>query len=810
MPDAAQYTLALFDTTALGWTVEIPRPSNPSPEPARPLSDTIDDAPTRPAVRPLRSTNYVLAGERPLSRGWPARARDNIRAITLSKEIENSGRAPTHDEQGELLRFIGFGATDLAQNCFPLPGAEGFRDGWQEIGESLAAATTPAEYAALQRATQYAHYTPEPIIRAIWRAVQHLGFTGGRVLEPGMGTGLFFALMPDALRETTRLTGVEYDPITARIARLIHPEARIHCEDYTRTRLGAGFDLAIGNPPFADRIVRGDPTTASLGLRLHDYFIARSISRLRPGGIAVFVTSTGTMDKANRNAREHIAGMADLLGAVRLPEGSMRATAGTDVVIDILVFQRRAEGQVATGPDWMALEELRLDEAHTPEAALDAEDEAEPPGGDAERRHLRRGVIEINEYFAKHPEMVLGTHAQRRGIYGPGLSYTCRPADSARPIEELLDRALAHLPAGVVTGQAPTEDEDVDETTLRAGTAAEGATVKEGSYVSSKGGRLCQIIDGAAVPVEIRRGKGGNGITLRAAKIIGALMPIRDAVREVLRAQASGRPWAHAQIKLRTAYSSFIRYYGPINHTVITTLQDPETGEEREVHRRPNLAHFADDPDCWLVASIEDYDLETGIARKGPIFDQRVVSPPATPLITSAADALAVTLNEVGHVDPERLAELLECEPAEALKQLGTAVFRNPMTEGWETADAYLSGPVRTKLAAAQAAAALDPQYARNVEALLDAQPQDIPPSGITARLGAPWIPTADIETFTSEVMGTETRIFHTAELASWTVDGKPLHRQRRRHIRMGHASAPRRRPAARRAEQCDAADLRH
>ena len=315
MPDAAQYTLGLFDTSALGWTVDIPRATAPSPEPILPVHDSIDD--TRVGIaRPLRGTNYALGGDRPLARGWPARARDNIRAITLSKEIEDSGRAPTRDEQAELLRFIGFSATDLAQSCFPLPGAEAFRDGWQQIGESLVAATTPAEYAALQRATQYAHYTPEPIIRAIWRAVQRLGFAGGHVLEPGMGTGLFFALMPSALREITRLTGIEYDPISARIARLVHPEARVHCEDYTRSRLGGGFDLVIGNPPFADRIVRGDPTTASLGLRLHDYFIARSIGRLRPGGIAVFVSSTGTMDKASQVAREHIAGMADLLGAV--------------------------------------------------------------------------------------------------------------------------------------------------------------------------------------------------------------------------------------------------------------------------------------------------------------------------------------------------------------------------------------------------------------------------------------------------------------------------------------------------------------
>jgi N12 class adenine-specific DNA methylase len=777
MPDAAQYTLGLFDSTAIGWTVEIPRSSNPIPAAAMPARDAADQIPTTPVHRPVLGTNYALAGNRPLARGWAARSRDNIRAITLSKKIEESGRAPTGEEQGELLLYIAFGASELAQNCFPLPGAAGFRDGWQEIGEGLVEATTAAEYAALQRATQYAHFTPEPVIRAIWRAVQHLGFAGGRVLEPGMGTGLFFALMPEALRDHARLTGIEYDPITARIARLVHPEARILCEDYTRCRLGTGFDLAIGNPPFADRIVRGDPTTASLGLRLHDYFIARSISRLRPGGIALFVTSTGTMDKASRVAREHIASMADLLGAVRLPEGSMAATAGTEVVIDILAFQRRAEDQTPSGPAWMALHEVHLEEAEASAESTGTEDlaEADDEEGaphETAPRHLRRGVVEINEYFAAHPEMVLGQHAQRRGIYGPGLSYTCRAADRAISIEALLDHAFARFPTGVVA-ERPTDDEGDDGAgDTRAGTAADGATIKEGSFVKGKDGRLCQIIDGTAVPIDIRAGKSGTGITTRAVKIIQAFMPIRDAVREILRTQASGRPWAQAQIRLRTAYSSFIRYYGPINHTIVTTLKDPETGEEREVHRRPNLVHFADDPDCWLVASIEDYDLETGIARKGPIFDQRVVSPPATPLITSAADALAVTLNEVGHVDPERLAELLDCEPDEALSQLGTAVFRNPIAGGWETADAYLSGPVRTKLAAAEAAAALDPQFARNVEALREAQPKDIPPSGITARLGAPWIPTSDIETFTRDVMRTETRIFHTPELATWSVDG--------------------------------------
>jgi predicted RNA methylase len=298
-----------------------------------------------------------------------------------------------------------------------------------------------------------AHYTPESVVRALWHAAQRLGFAGGSVLEPGMGTGLFFALLPDALRGATQLTGIEYDPVTTRIARLIHPEARVRCEDYTRSNLAGGFDLVIGNPPFADRIVRADPTTSALGLRLHDYFIARSIARLRAGGIALFVSSTGTMDKASTTAREHIASLADLVGAVRLPEGVMHATAGTEVVVDVLVFQRRAEGQMPSGPAWTNLVEIPVergetdtaDEAESEPSLQDAQPDA-TDSGNAERRHLRRGIVQINEYFAAHPEMVLGAHAQRRGIYGPGLAYTCRPQPGAHPSRPFCRRPWTGFP----------------------------------------------------------------------------------------------------------------------------------------------------------------------------------------------------------------------------------------------------------------------------------------------------------------------------------------------------------------------------
>ena len=392
------------------------------------------------------------------------------------------------------------------------------------------------------------------------------------------------------------------------------------------------------------------------------------------------------MDKASTAARAHIASLADLVGAIRLPEGVMHATAGTEVIIDVLAFQRRAEGQMPSGRAWANLVEIAV-----PGDAADAGEEAEsdptPPDapsapaelGDAERRHPRRGVVQINEYFACYPEMVLGTHAQRRGIYGPGLAYTCVPRPGAAPIESLLREALDRLPTAIVTPSVePTATEDEDDAAVSAGTAADGATIKEGSFFIGKGGRLSQIVNGQPVVVAIRQGRGGEGITTRAAKVIRALLPIRDAIRDVLRAQAADRPWAEAQVRLRVAYSAFIRYFGPINHTVITTITDAETGEERETHRRPNLSHFADDPDCWLVASIESYDVETGLARKGPIFSERVIAPPVAPLITSATDALAVTLNETGRVDLDYLADLLERDADAALAELGTGRLPQP------------------------------------------------------------------------------------------------------------------------------------
>jgi N12 class adenine-specific DNA methylase/adenine-specific DNA methylase len=694
-----------------------------------------------------RGQSFFLESDRGLAKGWKQRARDNLAAIRLAAEIEAEDRPATPEEQARLVRFTGFGASDLANAVFRRPGETAFRNGWDEIGAELEDAVSGQDYASLARCTQYAHFTPEFIVRAMWSGLLRLGWRGGRVLEPGIGTGLFPALMPAELRERVHITGVEIDPVTAQIARLLQPRARIVNADFARADLPTAFDLVIGNPPFSDRTVRSDRAYRSVGLRLHDYFIARSIDLLKPGGLAAFVTSSGTMDKADGSVREHIAKSADLVAAIRLPEGSFGADAGTDVVVDILFFRKKRLGETEGDATWLDADEVRL---------ADGDDT----------------VIRVNRWFARHPDYVLGTHAVTSGPFGE--TYTCLP-NPGLDLAHALSEAICLLPEGICDGEPEVIDLDAESSDEAAHHRTDNLAIREGSYFIAPNTALMQIVDGTPVTVPVRKGRSSDGVPEKHARIIRKLIPIRDAVREVLKAQEFDRPWKPAQVKLRIAWSNFVRTFGPINTTVVSTSEDAETGEVRETHRRPNLQPFIDDPDCWLVASIEDYDLETDTARPGPIFTERVIAPPSAPIITSAADALAVVLNERGHVDIDHIAELLHADAETVIADLGDAIFRDPETGSWQTADAYLSGQVRDKLKAGEAAAALDPAFERNVRALVDVQPADLGPSDITARLGAPWIPAADVVTFVKETMGADIRIHHMPELASWTVEARQL-----------------------------------
>ncbi|RWF83128.1 N-6 DNA methylase [Mesorhizobium sp.] len=757
------FTIDLFGNTALssglglgvtafatGFDADPDQDDDPPPTAPAPAAPVATAARPPARDRRERGLNFHLVGDRGLARGWKARARDSIEAIRLAAEIEQEQRPATGAEQERLIRFTGFGASELANGVFRRPGAIDFRDGWKEIGAELEDAVGEADYASLARCTQYAHFTPEFIVRAIWAGLLRLGWPGGRVLEPGIGTGLFPALMPEELRGVSHVTGVELDPVTARIARLLQPRARIVTGDFARTELPARFDLAIGNPPFSDLTVRSDRALRSLGLRLHDYFIVKALRLLKPGGLAAFVTSHGTMDKADSTARETIAKSADLIAAIRLPEGSFRAGAGTDVVVDILFFRKRKAGEPEGDVSWLDLEEIR-------------------PATEEE------GAIRVNRWFARHPAFVLGAHALRRGIYGPDETYTCLPNDG-EDIDAALTAAIDLLPEAFYDGEPDVLDPELEEADDQAtADLPSDLHVREGSYFFDNAHGLMQVVDGQAMAVKVRKGRSSDGVPEKHVRIISKLIPIRDAVREVLKSQELDRPWKEAQVKLRIAWSNFVRAFGPINTTVVSTTEDPETGEVRETHRRPNLQPFLDDPDCWLVASIEDYDLESDTAKPGPIFTERVIAPPAPPVITSAADALAVVLNERGHVDPDHIAELLHRGVDDVIAELGSAIFRDPADGSWQTADAYLSGPIRDKLRTAEAAAALDPAYERNVSALHGVQPADLSPSDITARLGAPWIPATDIVAFVHEMMGAEIRIHHMPELASWTVEARQL-----------------------------------
>ena len=718
-----------------------PEPTPPASPPAMPVAAT-------PIRRTGLRANFYLEGDRGLPSSWKDRARANVAAILVANNVSKQDRPATSKEQAQLIRFTGFGAGELANGMFRRPGEVDFRQGWDDLGSSLQTAVSETEYASLARCTQYAHFTPEFIIRAIWAGLQRMGWRGGRVLEPGIGTGLFPALMPERYRNVAYVTGVELDPVTARIVKLLQPKARIIEGDFARTDLTPIYDLAIGNPPFSDRSVRSDRAYRSLGLRLHDYFIARSIDLLKPGALAAFVTSHGTMDKADTTAREHIAKSADLIAAIRLPECSFRRDAGTDVVVDILFFRKRKAGEPESDQTWLDVDEVC------------------PATGE-------EGAIRINRWFARHPDFVLGAHALTSGPFGE--TYTCRPRDG-EDLEAALAATIDLLPADLYDGEPTPIDIDLeDELGEIVDLQPRDSGIREGSFFLDRSKGLMQMLDGAAVPVTMRKGRSGDGISEKHIRIITKLIPIRDAVREVLKAQETDRPWRDLQVRLRIAWSSFVRDFGPMNHTTVSIQENAETGEVKETHRQPNLAPFRDDPDCWLVASIEDYDLETDTAKPGPIFSERVIAPPAAPTIRSPADALAVVLNERGHVDIDHIAELLHCDPMTVLDELGDEVFRDPADGSWQTADAYLSGAVRTKLAAAQAAAELDPAYERNVRALVDVQPADLRPSDITPRLGAPWIPAADVVAFVKEKMDADIRIHHMPELSSWTVEARQL-----------------------------------
>ena len=644
------------------------------------------------------------------------------------QQVEREHRPATEGERQALACFGGFGA--VALSLFPDPVTGRYKDaGWQALGDELKSLLTTEEYDSAKRTTFNAFYTSRAVIAAMHRAVRRLGVPkGATVLEPGCGTGNFMGQSPGGMN----FIGVEMDSISGRIARVLHPEHDIRIENFRDTKLPDGrLDAVIGNPPFAD--VRLDYRGRKLPL--HDFFLAKSLDALKPGGILALVTSHYTLDKQNAEAREHLAAQADFVGAIRLPSDAFKRE-GTSVVTDIVFLRKRPPGEPAchVDPDWLATGPLRVE-----------------------------GVdVAVNRYFLNHPEQVLGTWSRNDRLYGGEAGYSVTGDGN---LAGRLDQAVGRLPE-----LAPTRAVAAKSQAATAFTPPPPERhITEGSLFIGDDRIIRQVTDGNAEPVTY------CGVLLRTdgtpnARKIGTLIELRDHARRVLRSQNEGWPDSHrdeTRRSLNRVYDRFVAAHGPINKTTFTAAKDGGV-----IRRMPNLVKFREDPDAMLVMALEDYDEVTGKAAKAPIMLRDVVgkSPPITS-VTSAEEGLLVSLDRTGGIDLALISRLYG-KPEEAVTaELGDLIYRDPESNAWQTADAYLSGDVRAKLAHAEAAG---PAYARNAEALRAVQPEDVLPGDIDAGLGAPWIPAADIQAFAAElfrVAPAAVSIGHLKKDAVWSVE---------------------------------------
>ena len=664
-----------------------------------------------------------------IATGEKARAHDIIVAIKTLQTIEREQRPPNTDERSILGRFGGFGA--VALGIFPDPVTGHYKDaGWQNLGNELKSLLSPAEYDSARRTVFSQFFTSPIVMTAMHAALARQGVPAtATVLEAGCGIGNFMAHAPAG----QRFIGVELDSLSGRIARALHPDADIRIENFAATKLPeASVDAVIGNPPFAD--VKLDYRGQKMAL--HDFFIAKSLDALKPGGILAVVTSHFTMDKQNAQVREHLAEKADFLGAIRLPSDAFKREC-TSVVTDIVLLKKRAPGEPAhhADPDWLKAEPIAIEGADIP----------------------------INKYFLNHPEMVLGTFSRRDRLYDAGFSVV-----GNGDLAQQLDAAIRRLPAGPQVFQSDAERPNPPPAPAFVPPPPE-QHVTEGSFFIGHDRVIHQMEGGQAVPVTY------GGTLLKAdgtmtGKRLAALVGLRDHARRVLKSQNEGWPEIHrndARKALNRAYDLFAAAYGPINKTTFS-----ETADGTVIRRMPSLVKFREDPDAMLVCSLEEYDEVTGRAAKAAIMHRDVVGRTSDiTCVASAEEGLLVSLDRKGMVDLPYIATLYGKPEERVITELGDLIYRDPESREWQTADAYLSGNVRAKLAAAVAAG---PSYARNHQALLAVQPEDVLPGDIDANLGAPWIPEHDIRDFAASLFHvgpSAIRIGHLQKDAVWTLD---------------------------------------
>lgn len=645
--------------------------------------------------------------------GAKAKFRANMAAINLLKELEFEGLQASPEQQEVLSRYVGWGGL-----------ADAFdesKDNWKDEFAELYATLSPEEYAAARASTLNAHYTSPTVIRAIYDAVENMGFQTGNILEPSMGVGNFFGMLPESMK-SSRLYGVELDSITGRIAKQLYPKADITVAGFETTDRKDFFDLAVGNVPFGQYQV-SDRAFDKLGFSIHNYFFAKALEQVRPGGVVAFVTSRYTMDAKDSAARKYIAQRADFLGAIRLPNNAFRANAGTDVVSDIIFLQKR-DRPIEIEPDWVHTGIWRN------------------PGANADG-------FAINQYFIDHPEMVLGRQTSESTQYGR-QDFTVAPIEGA-DLAEQLSGAIRNIRGTYAEAELPDlgEDETIVET------IPADPNVRNFSYT---------VVDGELYYRQnsIMTKPDFNATAKERAK---GMVELRDCVQKLISQQMDGfisdETIRQTQAELNTLYDGFTAKYGLINS-------------------RANALAFAEDSSYYLLCSLEELDEDKNLKRKADMFTRRTIrAHEAVTSVDTASEALALSISEKACVDMEYMSKLTGRSQDELINELNGVIFLDPVRGEWQTADEYLSGNVRQKLREAEQAAQDSPGYLPNVEALRQAQPRDLDASEIEVRLGAMWIDPSYIREFMWETFETpfyQQRMIdvdYSAFTAEWNIRNK-------------------------------------
>ena len=670
-------------------------------------SEAETESPIQQLEEMVPAGNFHITDDE-LGQGTPKeKFRANIMAIQLLKKCEDENRNATLEEQEILSRYVGWGG--LADAFDETKAA------WETEYLELKTVLTPEEYAAARASTLNAHYTQPIVIESMYQVLENLGFTKGNILEPSMGVGNFFGMIPENLNQS-KLYGVELDSISGRIAKLLYPDANIQIKGFEKTDYPNDFfDVTIGNVPFGAYKVN-DRQYDRFNFMIHDYFLAKTIDQLRPGGVAALITTKGTMDKASPEVRKYLAERADLLGAIRLPNTAFKANAGTEVSADILFFQKR-DSMTKEMPEWVNL------------------------GSDT-------NGITVNQYFADHPEMILGEMKEVSGPYG--METTCMPIEGA-DLELQLAEAVKNIHGSMVSAvDVETELDEMPES------IPADPNVRNYSYT---------VVDDQ---VYYRVNSLMNQVKMPAATAerVKGMVAIRDTVRELIAMQmeefVADEEIQKQQEKLNQVYDTYTAKYGVIGSNA-------------------NKRAFSDDSSYCLLCSLEDLNEDGTLKRKADMFTKRTIKKAvAVTSVETATEALALSLNERAKVDLPYMAKLTGKTEEKITEELVGVIFKNPLTDQWESGDEYLSGNVRDKLNTARTFAENRPEFTPNVRALEAVQPRNLEASEIEVRVGATWIEPSDYQAFMVELLHTpwylaqkEIQVKYSEVNGEWRITGK-------------------------------------